>query len=174
MLFTLIDTAGLRDTNDDIEQIGVRESKRLLREADIILFLHDENDHSADSNGKNIIHLRSKADLVPEASRSPNIFYVSSQTGEGIDCCRQLLTNLARELIALPKTEEFFLLDRHRYHLERADEQVKNALHSLDSWSEEIAILELNVASQELSELLGQNIQPDILDTIFKNFCIGK
>jgi tRNA modification GTPase len=174
ILFDLIDTAGLRDTCDDVERMGVQESKRLIHEADIILYVACSEDEFPPEIPSTAIHIVGKSDLIGYEHRRPGILYVSSHTGEGLEECRNKLVSTARTFLKIHEKDGLFLLDRHKTHLEKIHRHLENALDTIDSWSEEITVLELTAAMNELSNILGKNTSPDILDAIFRTFCVGK
>ena len=66
------------------------------------------------------------------------------------------------------------MVERHRIELAKAKKNLKHALSSIDTWSEEIISLELKEAEKHLEAVIGRNINIDVLDEIFKNFCVGK
>ncbi|MHB9030216.1 MAG: tRNA uridine-5-carboxymethylaminomethyl(34) synthesis GTPase MnmE [Candidatus Latescibacterota bacterium] len=174
ILFDLLDTAGLRETGDEVERMGVQESKRLIHDADIILYVAGPEEELPEDIPAHAIPVAGKSDLIRMDSRTPDILYVSSLTGEGIEACRSMLVTTARKFLETNISEGLFLLDRHRAHLENALRRLELALDSLNTWSEEITVLELSTVIGELSMILGRHTSPDILDAVFRNFCIGK
>lgn len=173
ILFTLVDTAGIRDTDDEIERAGVAESRRLVDEADIVIHILDPDDTTpfvpAAACEKTIL-VRGKADLP--GCDAPGAIPVSPLTGAGMDTFTETLVTLARKSISGP-APTVLLLERHRSHLDAAREALARAV-SDDSLPEECLILDLNDAIGELNAILGRDVSPDILDTVFAAFCIGK
>ncbi len=176
-LFTLVDTAGMRSTDDEIEREGVRESERLVDDADIVILVNGP-DSPAPQLSTNIttrvFSIHGKADLIPTQKRLPELFYFSAQSGEGLDQLRLRLTRIAEDLTKGTPECGIILLERHRILLSSALNSVRSARSSLSDWSEEVSSFELKTASDALDSLLGINTSPDILDTIFRSFCIGK
>jgi tRNA modification GTPase len=175
----LIDTAGLRDTDDDVEREGVAETERFIRDADEVLHLIEGTEDDAltgrSMRGRtHVITVYSKSDLVPRDARKPGRFYVSSVTGEGIEECRARLVRAARTLFDETDGEPLVMVERHRRHLSLARERLASAIESIGSWSEEITAEEIRAAEREISSIIGRPVSSDILDEIFKNFCIGK
>jgi len=175
----LIDTAGLRKNADDIELEGVRESERFLRDADIIVYLIEAYDTGSLAlcqieNKENVIHLLSKSDLLPDKPYNSESIAVSSKTGDGLDELTGALEQMARPLIENFDSDSLVMIERHKRELEKSRDSVKRAIDSIDSWSEEVTVLELNEALRHIEAILGRNIDLDVLDSIFKQFCIGK
>jgi tRNA modification GTPase len=174
----LIDTAGLRETEDEIEREGVNESKRFLKNAEIVIFLHEAGKedltHEKLLSEKNVIHVVSKSDLLDNTNKNNNLVYISSLTGEGIDSLRDAIIAKASLLIDSGDSDSMVIVERHRILLSKARDHLIEALKSIDVWSEEITALELKAAQNELEEIIGINSSIDVLETVFKNFCIGK
>lgn len=175
----LIDTAGLRETDDDVEREGVAVTERLIREADMVIHLIDCKSDGAPvficpPERPNVITAHGKSDLVPIESRMSGRLYLSSITGEGLDKLRNRLIHTARTLLDASGSEPLVMVERHRIHLAKARTYIAAALESIDSWSEEIAAEELRSAEREISSILGKSVTADVLDEIFRNFCMGK
>ncbi len=178
----LIDTAGLRSTEDEIEREGVNETKRLLDNTDIVIMLHNaeslqdsSTQHSDYSNGARI-DIISKADLMPDTAHSyllPMI-PVSSKTGKGIDTLLAHLSKMVRSIVKTSPSDSLVLVDRHRKELLSAQNHITYAFHAMRDWSEEVASYELSQSARHLSAILGENIDLDVLDRIFASFCVGK
>lgn len=173
ILFTLVDTAGIRDTDDEIERAGVAESRRLVDEADIVIHILAPSGTPPvvpDTAREKTLLVRGKADLPGRGA--PGAIPVSPLTGAGMDTVTEALVTLARKSISGP-APTVLLLERHRSHLDAAREALARAV-SDDSLPEECRIFELNTAIGELNAILGRDVSPDILDTVFATFCIGK
>ncbi len=178
----LIDTAGLRFTECEIEREGVNETERLLKKADIVVYLHDstENIGAFKDSEENIktkpgyIHISSKSDLAESPQKHHELLAVSSITQEGITDLMSHIVMTSRLLIQDGKCNTPVMVDRHRIELNKARKNLKNAISLMDTWSEEIISLELNDAHKHLEAVIGRNIDIDVLDEIFQNFCVGK
>jgi len=178
----LIDTAGLRETDDEIEREGVSVTERLIDDADIIVHLSEHAGHHPDisrriGNRDNVIRVLSKADLLSgeeKAESPPDVVPVSSLTGEGISELRRAILKKARALIRPTAGDSLVLVERHRRELLKAREALERALESMGRWSEEVTVLELGDARRHMESILGRNVELDVLDSIFNNFCIGK
>lgn len=175
----IIDTAGLRDSDDVVEQEGIKRAKQMIENADRILFVVDVNDDEqammqtlpADI-GKTIIYNKiDRTDHVAEIKGQD--IYLSAKTGAGIDLLKQHLKDC---MGYQQKTEGQFIARRRHLdaidvaenHLQLAD---KN-LHVLKAG--ELLAEELRFAQQALSSITGEFSSDDLLGRIFSDFCIGK
>ena len=178
----LIDTAGLRFTECEIELEGVNETERLLQKADIVVYLHDlmgKNGALSDTEytikkNSGYIHISSKSDLAESPLKHQSLLAVSSKTQEGISALLSKIIQKSRLLLHNGKCNVPVMVNRHRIELNEARKNLKSALSVIDSWSEEIISFELNEARKHLEALIGKNIDIDVLDEIFKHFCVGK
>jgi tRNA modification GTPase len=175
----LIDTAGIRSTGDEIECEGVKETGKLMNNANIILYLHGADDLDGSSleavnPETRVIHVLSKADLVKRTHRPQDMIAVSSKTREGLRALTSEIERHARELFRSTTVDSPVLIDRHQRELKFAYKNLKRALTALDTWSEEILSYELSESCKHLESVIGKNIDFQIFDSIFTRFCIGK
>lgn len=180
----IIDTAGLRDTDDEVEKIGIARTYRALENAQVALLLIDAA-HGIGDNEKSILALlpqeiakiwvHNKIDTTRELAKSiqkdnETHIYLSAKTGEGIDYLKQHLL----QLVGYEQNVEGVFMARTR-HLE-ALKQVE--LHLLQAQNHthhsEIIAEELRLAQQALSSITGEFTPDDLLEEIFSKFCIGK
>ena len=174
----LIDTAGIRETPDDIEREGVEKAGNLIKNADIVLNLIEpaelpDNNHNSAPDANQHIFIVSKADLYDKPAKSDHLF-VSSQTGEGLSGLNTLLSERARSLTGYSTIDTMVLIDRHRRELEKAKTALDHAHNNIGSWSEEIISMDIAKAQKHIENILGKQIDIDILNEIFSHFCIGK
>ncbi len=179
MPVNLIDTAGIRLTEDEIEREGVRKTEELLEKADIILYLHDIRDtdtlsENTPSYPERQIKLLSKCDLAPDTIAPDGMILISSKTGSGMNLLTDELTRRAESILRRGSDDSLVMVERHRIELDLARGNLKNALSGADDWSEEIVSFELNEAREHLEAILGRNIGINVLDEIFRMFCVGK
>jgi len=160
--FLLIDTAGLRDSRDAIEAIGVSRARASLAAADLVIWLGDPGGAPA---GAILVH--SKADLGPAGGAAD--LCVSATTGEGLDALERLL--IARSAALLPREGEVALNARHRAALEEALEGLEEAEAAPDLL---IRAEALRHARGALDRITGRGGVEDMLDALFGRFCIGK
>ncbi|XP_043834841.1 tRNA modification GTPase GTPBP3, mitochondrial isoform X2 [Dromiciops gliroides] len=191
----LSDTAGLRDSPDLVEQEGVRRARDRLTEADIVLALLDATDLASASSrhfletvvtpggpstpGRRILLVLNKADLLPKGRRFggpalPPHLLLSCKTEAGLEA---VLASLKRELAAVcgnPTVGPPILTRaRHRHHLQSCCEALARYEQSR-ARDLALAAEELRAARRHLGHLMGQARAEDILDVIFRDFCIGK
>jgi tRNA modification GTPase len=178
---TLIDTAGIHESSDDIEQEGIRRALERAGQADIKLVLFDGGNWPAlDEQSKalmtgNSIAVINKCDLITKAERISNDaiatpLFISTQTGEGVDA---LLVQLQTHIIGYFSQGEgsFITRQRHRSLLASSLQSLEKAKTPLPL---ELKCEELRLAAQSIGEITGKIQVDDVLDVIFSSFCIGK
>jgi tRNA modification GTPase len=172
----LADTAGLRDTADPVEQEGRRRAVQRAEQAEIRLFVFDAA-HPADAAGASAwpgadtILVANKIDLVPSASAdmTPSALPISALTGDGID---RLLTVLGARVAQTYRIEAPLLTrERHRQALEQAAASLRR---SLCAALPELRAEDFRLALRSLGRITGAVDVEDLLDVIFRDFCIGK
>ena len=178
ILFRLIDTAGLRDTDDKLENMGIERSRQAAEKAQIIIWMSDANDATSateplhDIRGT-IIHVRNKADLMASGVRSQEAgLYISAKKGE-IEPLRRELVRVARESM---QTSAVMLSNvRHYEAVSRAHGAIVRVQTGLaDGLSGELLSLDLQDCLAALGEVTGQITNTEVLTNIFSKFCIGK
>lgn len=186
---SLIDTAGLRETTDTVESIGVERTRQTLADADLVVVVLDSSQAFSEEDQKilldteelNRVIVANKIDLAASENlklqlsnqKSP-IVIISAKTGEG-------LQDLEDALITPFQTEETnssgFLVTDARHHdlLRRSKEDIENSIVLLNQkMSEEIVLIGLHNAIRYLGEITGETTTEDMLTRIFSTFCIGK
>lgn len=173
--FSMIDTAGLRETQDEVERIGIARSWQELNDADIALTITEGRESDPQLNGlpESIarLHVINKIDLSGEAPGCDDgICLVSAKTGVGIDALKQMLLRYAGWQTGLEPT--FLARTRHLDALGRAAQHFAAAAAV---WRQpELLAEELRRAQQALSTVTGEFSTDDLLGEIFSRFCIGK
>jgi tRNA modification GTPase len=188
---TLIDTAGIRDSADPVEQEGIRRACELVARADLVLWLTDASADKADAGRAvaedlsvaEIWALRNKADLLGEATRarsesrstneSQKTFAISALTGAGADSLLEALAECVRQYFSITEAS-MVTRARHRRALEETISALDRALAQGSAGSEELIAEDLRSAATALGRLTGRVDVEDILDVIFREFCIGK
>ena len=187
---TLLDTAGFRDSGDPVEQEGVRRARARAEAADLVLWVSDalapgtaaaETDKLIGKSNNWMVN--NKTDLagdklwkisVSQFSRGPiKTFAISAATGAGVDGLIEALGAFARDFFAMTEAP-VTTRARHRAALERTLAALDRALGEGESGREEAVAEELRLAATELGRLTGRVDVEDILDVIFRDFCIGK
>jgi tRNA modification GTPase len=165
---TLLDTAGLRQTEDVIEQLGIGRAKDRSRNADMRVFLTDDSGvPDGLSPGAGDIVIRGKGDLVPDQPA------VSGLTGDGV---QDLVDRVAAELSRRVAGSGTLTRERHRLALVRAILALEVARHEVSRGAArtEIAAENIRSAIRALDSLLGRIGVDELLGEIFASFCIGK
>lgn len=160
--FLLIDTAGLRETDDRVEAIGVERAQAAVDAADLVLWLGPPADAP---RGSTVVH--PKADIA--LSDSAAEIAVSSVTGEGVHTLAELLVERSRAL--LPREGELALNARHRALLDDCRVCLRDAAEAADPL---IAAEALRRARLALDRVTGRAGVEEMLDALFGRFCIGK
>lgn len=188
----IIDTAGLRDSEDPVEQEGVRRAWREIESADRIIFLHDASQGFDDKEenlreslsqvGPPMTLVLSKMDLIVKENNEFNEPFgtsdvvelrVSAQTGDGLKQLREHL----KQCVGYQSGSEgqFMARRRHLEALKRAGQHLEQGLTQLKEFSAgEILAEELRLAQQALGDITGEVSADDLLGEIFSSFCIGK
>lgn len=160
--FVLVDTAGLRESGDVVEAIGIDRARNEVERADILLWLGEPTkapDHPA------LIRIHAKADLGGEGEGFP----VSAVTGQGLNELTRVLIDLAKQL--LPKGDEL-ALDRRQHELL---EEAHAALDRASGLSDAVLIAEeLRLARHAVDQISGRAGVEELLDALFGRFCLGK
>jgi tRNA modification GTPase len=174
---TVIDTAGIRETDDPVEQEGVRRARARAAEADLVLWLADSDGAAVEANGDAPVWwVRNKIDLDGIAGGGSNSlipeFKISAALGDGVGDLVNALVGFASDYFG---TNEGALItrERQRKSLENTAASLQRSLAAIGQ-VEELAAEDLRAAATSLGRLLGRVDVEDILDVIFREFCIGK
>lgn len=187
----LIDTAGIRESKNPIEQIGIKRTKNAIEEADIIICIFDGSESLTKEDEKicsNLIHkktigivnksdLKRKIDLKKVKKLLPNssIIIISALKKQGLDELKEKIAKIS--LSGKTEISDAVIVTniRHRKALEQTVKSMKLALESIkQNMSEELICLDLRNSLNYLGEIVGETTTEDILATIFSSFCIGK
>ena len=168
---TLLDTAGLRDTHDPVESIGVDRAMARAGQADLRIFLLDGGEVPLLTPQAGDLLVQGKADLG--VAFALGLLAVSGKTGDGVDA---LVSRLTQVLSDRAMTAGVMTRERHRDAIGRAIGAMESAQSEVESGSgrTEIAAEELRRAIRALDSLVGRVDVEDLLDEIFASFCIGK
>ena len=179
----LADTAGMRDSDDEVEREGVRRAHDELQRADVALLVTTDADYSADlaffatvPAGAERVVLINKIDLdhLPahhHQSDGMHWLWASAKTGEGLDALREHLKHLAG---AGSGEGVFSARRRHVLALQQVDVHLQSTASELAHGAGELAAEELRQAQHALGEITGSYTSDDLLGAIFGSFCIGK
>ena len=176
ILFRLIDTAGLRETDDTIENMGIERSRKAIEQAQIVVHVRD-NDANDDASLNDemvkgtIIHVLNKADLQPKA-KSQELIAISAKNND-IEPLKQELVRIAKasmstSAVMLSNARHYEAVVRAHAAIERVQEGLAAGL------SGELLSLDLQDCLNALGEVTGQITNQEVLANIFSKFCIGK
>jgi tRNA modification GTPase len=183
----IIDTAGLRQTKDEVEAIGIERTWASIRAADLLLYIDAPDAHTAEEAlsaevmaalpaGCSFLRLLNKVDLLgaPDKAAKTDVLYVSAKTGAGIP----ELKNAILSRIGWRAGQEDVLISRQRHIdcLMHAEAALKKAsLYALQgNRALELFAEELRLAQEHLGQITGRLLPDDLLGKIFSQFCIGK
>lgn len=190
--FVFCDSAGLRETADKVEAIGVELAKEKITWADLVLCVVDASDASSDwqqvtgelkGKAKRIWMITNKIDLNPKAIGTyfcdstvcAQNFYISAKTRDGLDALVQaLIDEVASSLPQINEASHVVTNERQKSCLERASAALNRALEAFDHLPAELLSVEVRLALSALEEIVGKTYTEDILGRIFSKFCIGK
>lgn len=184
VLIRLTDTAGLRETDDEVEKAGVERSKAAMKNAELVIAVIDGSTAMTSDDAeilrlaessKNAVVVLSKSDLgtACEPETKLRAVRVSSVTGEGLDA----LTKLIEGMFPLPDSPAGEILTNARQEnaVRRALDSMNAALDAMRSGATpDIVLTETEAAMKALGELDGRSIREDITNRIFERFCVGK
>ena len=165
---TVLDTAGLRDATDVVEDMGITLARQRAATADLRVFLAEDTGDLNIKFQRDDILVRPKADM-----RHDKIEAVSGLTGEGLN---ELVDRISSVLKGRSASAGLATRERHRDAIARANTALDSALVLLSSGANqyELAAEELRVAIRALESLVGRIDVENLLDEIFASFCIGK
>ena len=198
IILHLIDTAGIRDTEDIIEKIGVDKAKAMVAESELVLYILDATSEIDDEdrqiidlcNGKKTIVLLNKDDLSSEIKISEDdircafpksitenlpIIKTSMLNGNGIDDLKKAVSDLFLNGSIVPKQELYITNLRHKDLLCKSLDSLKLVVDSIEKeLSEDFYTVDLNDAYARLGEIIGEEVGDDLVEEIFSKFCMGK
>ncbi len=184
----LTDTAGMRDTRDAVEALGVERALGAAKDADLLLAVFDlsrpweaEDDRvcALAQEARHAVALANKSDLPPRwdsaalSDRFDAVCVVSARTGEGLDA----LAAAVRALYPLPEAAAGEILTNARQHsaVMRAADSLRAAVSAMEEgWPPDTVLTECEGAMAALAELTGRTVREDVTDKIFSRFCVGK
>jgi tRNA modification GTPase len=174
-LVTLADTAGLRHTMEAVEAEGVRRALARAESADLVLLLLDGSAEDPMAglppNTRADLTIWNKADLPWPVKRSGPA--VSLKTGQGLDALVTVLAAQVRDRLEAPGEAPVLTRKRHRHALEEAARSLESAL-AAPTGHPELLAEDLRLALRALGRITGRVDIEELLDVVFKDFCIGK
>ena len=170
----LVDTAGIRDTHDPIEQEGVARARRKAEGADLMLWLNDGGGGQAPSLESPILSVRTKMDLkeVRALPAEAEQLAISAKTGAGVDRLLDVVADLAEERMS-SREPALLTLERHRRGFQDARQALASAL-SPDAAEPELIAEDLRRAASAMDRIVGRIGVEEVLGEIFARLCVGK
>ena len=181
-LIQVIDVAGIRDTSEEVEAIGVQMAKDLAKKADIVAFLASADGDSSEAAEKwldaqvpgKCLKILTKSDLNDNATKD-GWLSISCKTNHNLDRLTTHLVDFVDQHIFKIKEDSFITSARHAEALRSAQESLQNFYSALeDGLGEELLAFELQNVNRALKSIIGEVDSEDILDKIFSTFCVGK
>lgn len=185
----IIDTAGIHDTDDLVERIGVDKAKEYLESADLVLYVIDGSEELSEEDreiarmvqGKNVIVLMNKSDLEQKAVKeeladlSKYVILISAREGDGIE----KLTDMIRTMFLhrqISFNDEVIITNiRHKNALAQALDSLKLVEESIQNqMPEDFYSIDLMNAYEALGAIIGESVEDDLANEIFSKFCMGK
>ena len=177
--FNFVDTAGLRDTSDNVEAEGIRRAKIAAQNADVVLYLVDDpKDKTTFESDKPVIKIFNKIDLykAPKlAKKAPSgqiQLALSAKSGD-VDELKQTLYDMFHAG-DIQNSDLLITNERHLSCLMRVRETLEKTLSEIDRYTLDVAATGMRQGWETLGEITGTNAQEDIINRIYSKFCLGK
>ena len=186
----IIDTAGIRDTEDLVERIGVNKAKEIAKEGDLIIYVVDGSRELDDNdreiikliNDKQAIILVNKSDMdtvinIDQLKKDSNrdVILFSAKNGEGMEQLEEEIRNMFYSGKVTYNDQVYITNARHKEALENALESLKQVKNSVDAgMPEDFYSIDLMDAYTDLGLIIGESVEDDLVNEIFSKFCMGK
>lgn len=175
--FDFYDTAGIRETYDNLEKLGIERSEKILKSADIVLLVLDGSNALTEVDKKiidgvkekEVITVYNKADL----KETENAFSISAKTGKGIEELKSEIYSKAFKN-GIDLNGEYITEERHFVSLKNAKESLLEAINNIGSVPLDLIAEDIKSVWSYLGEITGKTASEEIIDEIFKKFCVGK
>lgn len=181
--FKLLDTAGIRSTDEIVEQEGIRRSKEAMKQADLVLLVLDAH-QGISSNDQELLKeapkertllVWNKIDLPSKNIKPEQAVGVSAKSGEGIEQLKAAIDQMVWHKGPPSKEEVTITNVRHKQAVDRAIVSIETLIAGLKNGiSPEFLASDMRNALSELGTVIGTDIAEDILSAIFSKFCVGK
>ncbi len=185
----LVDTAGIRNTSDAVEQIGVQRAKEYMDKADIVIIVVDQSRPLQDEDkriltsaqGKEGLIVLNKNDLTPVIHEGDVSLYgfpvlsVSANSGSGMDRLKEKIVSMALQHEPMSGQSALLTNTRHIELVRQSQDALRRALESIEKGMPvDCAIVDIREAWELLGSITGQTVHDDIVEEIFSRFCLGK
>ena len=190
IVFNLIDTAGIRNTDNVIEQIGVEKSKKVINECNLILLIFNNNDDLTEEDkeifnyvkqtNKPIIIIVNKIDLEPKLNReflsnNYKLVEISTKTKDGISNLKDAIKETFNLEKIITDDINYSFNSRSIGLLEKSKDKISAAIDAINNnFPVDIVELEIKSAWEILGEIIGETYTEELLDNLFSRFCLGK
>lgn len=172
IVFRLFDTAGIRESEDLVERIGIDRAKDSIKQADFVIKLLDiQNPQDVDIGDKPYLTVYNKLDLAVEPNNKQ--ICISAKTGTNVEQLKQVIFDNA--LAEGYNNEQFYLSNtRHIQCVDRAIQCLTRAIDTFNTISLDFVVADIHSCWEALGEISGVNSNERIIDRIFEKFCLGK
>ena len=178
--FNLYDTAGVRESGDAIENIGIERAESIIRSADVAVFVADSMSGTDEEDakvlqmvsGKPLIKVFNKIDLTRDETETDADVLTSAVTGEGIEKLKRLLYE--KSFGARGEDAAFLIEERHFDALNRAKDSLQRAIAACETQPLDLIGIDVKQAWDALGEITGETATEAIIEEIFSKFCVGK
>lgn len=188
----IVDTAGLRETEDKVERIGVEKTREMIGQADLVLLVLDaargleEGDLAIVNTigDKKAVFLINKADVkeqrideneVERLAEGRPVLWISAETGQGLEDLEDKIVEMVLGGQVAASDAVLVASVRHKQALEKASWHLREAVAGVrGSLPVDVVAIDIRAAWEALGEITGSTVTEDLLDRIFKDFCIGK
>ena len=203
ILLKLIDTAGIRDTSDVVEKIGVDKARSSMEDADLVMLILDGSQELTDSDrslidevtGRKAVYIINKSDkeqilteemlveiLRNEEHNNPvqsdekfRVVEISAKTSAGLDNLRDVISDMFFHEELDYNDQLYITKARHKSSLVEAGKSLERVMQSIeDGLGEDFYTIDLMAAYESLGEIIGETLEDDLADKIFSEFCMGK
>ena len=187
MILRLSDTAGIRESEDTVEKIGIEKSRKAIEESGLVLAVFDSS-RPLDDDDKTLINaikesqkedktvcIVNKTDIASEELNLPfeRVIKISARNGEGIEALIETVSQMfgAGEIT---ENDEIVVNARQCAAVANAAEALESAIDALDGFTQDIAGMDIERALSSIAEADGRTVSEDIVNEIFSRFCVGK
>lgn len=180
----LTDTAGVHDTDDMIEKIGVEKSEKSIDEADLVLVIidasgeldaDDEKILERTKNKKRIIIANKTDKGISKTAENAADLFVCAKDGEGREKISEKISELYKIGEIAQRSGEIITNERHKSALGNCSRSVLSAIKTIeDGLAQDLASIDISAAADYLGEITGASVSEDVVSAVFKNFCVGK
>ena len=185
----LIDTAGIRETEDIVEKLGVERTRTAIADADFVIAIIEANHQPASDEiqffaqlpiqlfvlNKCDLGVRLTAETIQQITQERPVVQVSALTGQGIDALRDCIHSALTSGSQLFSDGGIITNERHYHALEKSLDAMQQAIHDLSvGFTEEVVLVNLHEALRNLGIITGETLIGDLINQIFTTFCIGK